>query len=512
MGGESQLPSTRKERSLLLFAMSSGVSLIFLNATLLPVALPTIQKQIGFSTDLVYWIINAYLLAIAAFVIAGGRVGDLFGHRKMFCLGMSLYTVASVAGGLAETGGWLIMTRSIQGIGSALLSPAAMSIVVHAFPENQRGKSIGTMIAIGSLFLILGPLVGGFFTEYLSWRWAFWVNVPLGSLGVILAMKAVPMSKRLDETFDFLGFLCISLGLFFLVFGLMQATAWGAFNLRTLICLGLTALCFIGLKLSERRVHHPFFNFRLFKNRIFLGGSMLIVMTQFMLMITVFWPLFFQNVYMDSPMIAGLLTTIACFPLIVVAPFSGSLADRKGPRVPIKIGFFSLIICFLWFFVFLPYHNLLWLLPALLFFGSGIALVLTPVSATTVSSVSRTATGVATGMYSMLRFVGATLGVAVLGAIQARIKMATFSRDLLQNPGTETLNPYDYEGLLTGVSSSLAAASSLTPDLMTYVKDSLFHATTWAFSSINLVTAGVALFSFLLTSFFFKKKLSDTRK
>jgi len=156
------------KKNLILIAMISSTSLIFLNATLFPVALPTIQRELNVSTSTLQWIINAYLLATAIFVIAGGRLADLFGHRKIFCIGVTIYSLASVMGAMAETGWWLVMSRAIQGTGGAFMSPAGMTLLIHAFPPNQRGKAIGIVIAFGSLFLTLGPFIGGVFTEYLS--------------------------------------------------------------------------------------------------------------------------------------------------------------------------------------------------------------------------------------------------------------------------------------------------------------------------------------------------------
>ena len=210
------------KKHLVLIAMISSTSLIFLNATLFPVALPTIQKELGVSLSTLQWIINAYLLTTSIFVIAGGRLADLFGSRKIFCLGVSLYSIASVMGGFAETGWWLVMSRAIQGTGGALMSPSGMSLLIHAYPENQRGKAIGIMVAIGSLFLSLGPFIGGAFTEYLSWRWAFGINPPIALLGIIMIMRAVPKSEKQTARLDFLGFFAMSFAFTCLTIALMQ--------------------------------------------------------------------------------------------------------------------------------------------------------------------------------------------------------------------------------------------------------------------------------------------------
>jgi len=497
--------SEKRRKSLILLAMTSMTSLIFLNATLLPVALPTIQRELVVSVLGLQWIINAYLLATAVFVIAGGRLGDLFGHRRLFCIGVSIYAIASVMGAFGQTGWWLIMSRAIQGTGGALMSPSGMSIIIHSFSEKERGRAIGVMVAIGSLFLSLGPFIGGAFTQYLSWRWAFLINPPIALLGILLTLRVIPKSQKLHETFDFLGFFTLSAGIFCLTLGLMQGKVWG-WGSWEVVFLFLLSLCFfIAVRGFEGMARHPFFQFRLFKNRIFLGGSLLILCAQFILMITVFWPLYFQKVLMDSPLIAGLITAIGTIPLMLFAPLSGHLADKKGARLPISIGFSCLVLCFIWFSYFLFHHHVPLLFPALFAFGAGISMVMKPVSSATLSAVPPSKTGVATGMYNTLRFTGATIGVAVLGAIQVNVQDDLFSESLKKNGATATLDPSVFEGLLNGLPHSLEAAKALSADSLAYVKGALIEASTVAFSLTNSVTGVVALLALVITRIAFKK-------
>lgn len=498
--------SEKRRKSLTLLAMTSMTSLIFLNATLLPVALPTIQRELLVSVTGLQWIINAYLLATAVFVIAGGRLGDLFGHRRLFCIGVSIYAIASVMGALGQTGWWLIMSRAIQGTGGALMSPSGMSIIVHTFPERERGRAIGIMVAIGSLFLSLGPFIGGAFTQYLSWRWAFLINPPIAFVGVLLTLKIIPKSLRQDESFDFLGFFTLSAAILCLTLGLMQGKVWG-WGSGKVVFLFLLSLCFfIAVRGFEGLARHPFFQFRLFKNRTFLGGSILILCAQFILMITVFWPIYFQRIVMDSPMVAGMITAIGTIPLMLFAPLSGHLADKRGARLPISIGFTCLIACFVWFAYFLKFQNVTLLFPALFAFGAGISMVMTPVSSQTIGSVPKTKTGVATGMYNTLRFTGATIGVAVLGAVQVNVQDDLFSRALRRNPATKELSSSLYEGLLNSLPHAMEAAKKLPKDVLSYVQESLIHSSTVAFSATNLVTGGVSLFALIITLIFFRKK------
>ncbi|MCP5506504.1 MAG: MFS transporter [Chlamydiales bacterium] len=497
------------KKNFILIAMICCTSLIFLNATLFPVALPTIQRELSVSLSTLQWIINAYLLATAIFVIAGGRLADLFGARRIFCLGVGIYSLASVMGAFAESGWWLVMSRAIQGTGGAMMSPAGMSLLIHAFPENKRGKAIGIVVAVGSLFLSLGPFVGGAFTQYLSWRWAFWINPPIAAFGIIMMLKAVPKSVKQNETFDFLGFFTMSAAITCLTIGLMEGKKWGWESWQTIFFLLLAITFFLAVRGLERFSPFPFFKFSLFRNRTFLGGCLLIICAQFLLMITVFWPLFFQKIITDSPMIAGLITAIGTIPLMLFAPISGNLADRRGPRLPLAIGFALLLICFLWFAYFLQYQKVALLFPALFAFGAGISFVMTPASAATLSAVPKTKTGVATGMYNTLRFTGATIGVAVLGAVQVNVQDALFRDKLLKGPGTAALDPPLFEGLLNNLPRSVEAAKALKPQVLDYINKGLIETSTTAFAVTNLVTALVAFLAFVVTLLIFKKKVKE---
>lgn len=495
-----------RERLLVLFATTCAISLVFLNTTLLPIALPTIERELLVSKEGLQWIINSYLLSTAVFVIAGGRLGDLFGHRRLFCIGMSLYAFASILGGFASTSWWLIMSRSIQGLGGALMSPASLSMIIHTFPPERRGRAVGFMVAIGSLFLSLGPFIGGVFTQLLSWRWSFWCNFPVAIAGITFILKGVEPSKKRDESFDFIGFFITSLGLSALIFGLMQGKSWGWHSPLILALFSISVIFLGGACFLERFAKEPFFDFQLFKNPIFLGGTILVFCAQFILMITVFWPIFFQKILGLTPIIAGLYTAIATVPLMIVAPLSGSFSDRYGPRIPIALGFSLAIFCFAWFFFFAHCHNIHLLIPSLITFGAGVSCVMTPAGTATLSSVPRSKTGVATGMYNMIRFTGATMGVAILGSIQNNAQEDAFLRFMKGNPVTKNLDPSLYEGLLVNLPSAKAAFSELTPTTGVLVKDFLYHASSLAFSFVNIIVGVVAIVALMVGLIFFKSR------
>ncbi len=261
--------SEKKRKQLILVAMISSTSMIFLNATIFPVALPTIQQELHVSLSVLQWIINAYLLSTAVFVIAGGKIADLIGARKVFCIGVAIYSLASVMGALAETGWWLVMSRAIQGAGGAMISPAGMTLLIHAFPENKRGKAIGIVVAVGALFLSLGPFIGGVLTQYLSWRWAFLINPPIAIFGIVMILRAVPKSKTQNERFDFLGFITMALAISSLTIGLMEGKKWGWDSWQTIFFFLLSITLFLAARGLERFERHPFFNFSLLKNRFF---------------------------------------------------------------------------------------------------------------------------------------------------------------------------------------------------------------------------------------------------
>ena len=431
-----------------LFAIASATSMIFLDATIIPVALPTIQRDLNVTPLGIQWIINSYLLVLAVLVYLGGKLADRFGHRRIFCIGLLIFAGASAIGGLAENTEWLILSRTIQGIGGAFLGPSALSLVIDTFPAQVRGRYLGIIVGFSSLFLSLGPFLGGLFTEYFTWRLLFWINLPVAITGLTLTLLFVPKSRKTKVVFDYIGFTTFSCALLALILTLMQGKSWGWSSRGVLSLFALFLLFVTILVMTELRARVPFFDRKLFSIPTFLGGNIIILLTQFLLTMTIFWAIYFQDILQYSPMQAGSMTLFATFPILVVAPTAGHLVDRFGPRLPMTIGFSLVTFGLCWFFALSVENSAILLAPALLAFGSGIALVMTPNSTTTLSAVPENKRGAASGIYNTMRYVGATLGVAILGALITNLGHYYFSNDL-KGIGIEQvpLEPYTPEVL-----------------------------------------------------------------
>ncbi|MBM3201255.1 MAG: MFS transporter [Chlamydiae bacterium] len=400
-------------RWLVLIAMTSCLAMIFLDSTILPVALPTIQKSFGISPLALRWIVDIYFLCNASFVIAGGRVADLFGHRFLFCTGMLLFAFASAIGGISQNLYHLLAARALQGIGAAFMGPASMAVLIDVFPLKERGKVLGVSVSISSIFLALGPFIGGLLTEMISWRWIFLVNFPIALLGITLALISVKKSVKRKEPFD-------AIGCFLLIFGLVCSTIFlmeiRYASLIVLLQLFFTSLfSFILLYKRSIRIEHPFVEFSLFRLKTFSYGTVIVLCAQFLLMNTVFWPIFFQQALSYTPLQAGSYTIISTLPVMVISPISGYLSDKKGPRVPVVIGFLSIIFaCYLicMFCVWRFEQCLLW---GVLLFGTGLAFIMTPTGTATLSYAPDNKRGLASGIYNTIRFTGASIGIATLG-------------------------------------------------------------------------------------------------
>ncbi len=394
-------------------ALIPTASLIFLDQTILPVALPTIQHELSASSTALQWSVNVYFLTIAIFVLISGKIGDLISHRNALLYGMGGFVLSSILCAISPNIETLIISRGLQGIGAALMFPSQTAIIGQIFPQAERGQVMGTIIGISSVFLILGPLIGGFLTEALSWRWIFWINLPIGAFGLWMIYTFLPKSDPQVKKIDSLGFLCFACGVSALTILFMQAASSGWTSIEALICIALIPISFGLLLWRERYIPHPFLDLLLFKKPLYIAVSISISITNFILMITVFRAIYLQDILNYSPLQTGLITCISALPTCFMSPIAGKLSDRFGPKLPVALGFLSLIFSFFWL-GFFSTPQLPSLITAFLAFGFGIPLIFTPSFSSALSSVPPTKTGTAMGMLFTLRMVANTLGLALI--------------------------------------------------------------------------------------------------
>lgn len=496
-----------------LIALVISVAMVMVDQTVLPLALPTIQRQLNLSNVALQWTVNAYMLGVAATVLAGGRLADLVGRRRIFCIGMVFFALTSISAGLSFSGSWLIASRALQGIGAAMMGPAAVALLVDIFPPGQRGKVVGIFIAASALCLSLGPIVGGFFTNYLSWRWIFWLNIPLSLSALFLTLayikRSEPSEGSLRENFATASYMTFAFGLTFLVILFMQAPIWGWASLPAALFAFLGCFLLYLFHRIDRKQKNPALDLELFAVRTFLCSCIVIFALQLVLMVSVFWGLYFQNSLSYTPMQAGWITSISSIPIIFLPIIAGHISDRFGPRAPICLGLLLMTFCFLWFAGHKHAVTYEPLIPALIAFGCGIGLIHSPVTSAAMSTVSPAKRGVASGTTSALRWLGGTAGVAVLGSLLNRIQFHTFESLLASNPMTADLNPQIFEGLLSRKRSGAAALSQLKAGAAKWVEGSLHDAFLTAFRAINLTAAAIAFTAFLLSYFWLRQKRQE---
>jgi EmrB/QacA subfamily drug resistance transporter len=402
-------------------AMCFALFMIMLDNTVVNVALPSIQKDLGATLSSLEWTVNAYTLTFAVLLVTGGRAGDIFGRRRMFLFGVVVFAVSSAAIGLAPSQGLLVAGRALQGIGAAFMMPGTLSIITNTFPPEERGKAIGTWAGVSALALAIGPVVGGALTEYVSWRAIFFLNLPVAVAAVAVTLFAARESRdeTVERTVDIPGIATLSLGLTALVLALVEGNAWGWGSGRIVALLATAAVALPAFVYVERRVSRvPMVDFTFFRSRTFVGANTVGFIVSFaMLAMFFFLALYMQNILGYSALQAGVRFLPSTLVIMVVAPLSGRLSDTVGPRPLIAIGL-SLTAFALYLQTHIDVHTSYGLLlPAFMVMGAGIGLTMSPMSTAAMNSVRQEKAGVASGTLSMNRMLGGTFGVAALGAL-----------------------------------------------------------------------------------------------
>jgi EmrB/QacA subfamily drug resistance transporter len=403
-------------------AVAFGLFMIMLDNTIVNVALPSIQRDLLIDVSELEWIVNGYALTFAVLMLTGGKLADLLGRRAIFIAGLTIFTVSSLICGLASSAEMLIGARVVQGIGAALMSPATLSIITATFPRRERGMALGIWAGVSAMALAIGPLVGGVITEHIDWSWIFFINVPIGALGIVVARLAIDESRdtSAEQRLDLPGLLVSAVALFALTFALIEGNSYGwtsapIVSLFVVAVAGLAA--FVLLELRQRA---PMLDLSLFRNATFAGANAVMLLVGLaMFGVFFFVSLFVQNILGYSATEAGATFLPMTILVILVAPLAGKLSDRIGSRWLMGAGM-VLLTCSLLVFSRLDAASSFWnLLPALLLGGAGMALAMTPTTAAVMGSVSVDKAGVGSAVLNSMRQVGGSLGIAIMGAIVA---------------------------------------------------------------------------------------------
>jgi EmrB/QacA subfamily drug resistance transporter len=422
-GGGLTPPQKVNSKWLTLLAACGGLMMLYIDLFIVNVALPTIGRDLAAPLSSVSWTISGYVLMLGVFPMGMGRLGDLWGHRKLYLMGLGVFILASLACGLATKIELLIIFRLFQGFGAAIMTPATLTLVIRAFPAEQRGLAIGLHGGVSGLGLVLGPLLGGLLVQLESWRLVFFVNIPVGLVALVLTLLFVSESR--DETgnnsIDWAGLLFLSLGLLglMLAFTLAELESWFSVGVLGSFLLSLVSF-FIFVKI-EQRVKAPLIELNLFGNRVFVLACLgFFFFSAALFGSQPYWSLFMQNYWGFSPLEGGLAYLPATGLIAILTPFSGVLAQRAGAKVRFValFGIGAMGLSFLYVVVRLgPGSSYLdGFLPAFIIRGLGIPIFSACTSVMVVNSLPLSKAGLASGTLGMVRNVGTALGVAVLGA------------------------------------------------------------------------------------------------
>jgi EmrB/QacA subfamily drug resistance transporter len=416
------MPHSSTNKWLAMALLAAAQFVVVLDASIVNVALPSIGRDLDFSQDNLSWVVNAYVLVFGGFLLLGGRLADLLGRRRLFIIGLILFAAASLAGGLAQSEGWLIAARAVQGLGAALLSPAALSLVTVLFAEgSERNKAMGVWGAVAGSGGAVGVLLGGMLTEWAGWEWVLFVNVPIGIAAAIAAPRLLPESRNEGERhFDVLGAVTITAGLSLLVYALVDTNTAGWGSLQTL-GLSAIALALIGsFYFIERRQKNPLVPFPgIFRIRTITGINVSAVLVAAALFSMFFFiSLYMQNVLGFSPIETGLAYLPLAVGIIISAGGSAGLVTRFGFKPVLVTGLIVTAAGLLWFSQVSPDGSYVGdvLFPSLLAaVGLGLAFVSMTVAA--VSGVTTHETGLASGLINTSQQIGGALGLAILATV-----------------------------------------------------------------------------------------------
>lgn len=413
-----RLSSARGRWLVAVAVLGSGIA--FLDGTVVNVALPAIGRDLGGGLATQQWVIDGYLLTLSALLLAGGVAGDRYGRRRVFLLGLVLFTLASVACALSPSGPALIVSRIVQGVGAAALVPGSLALINSCIVEGERGRAIGVWAGMSGVTTAVGPFVGGWLVDAYSWRWVFWLNVPLAAAALLIALRHVPESRgsAVGGSFDVAGVALSVVGLGGVVYALIQGPSrgWTASTVAAGL-VGLAAL--VAFPLVEARLAAPLLPPGLFSSRQFTGANLTTFLVYGALGAAMFLlTLQLQQTLGYSALAAGAATVPMTIIMLVASPYMGSLGDRLGPRLPMTIGplvagaglaLMALIVpgAGYWGVVFV----------AVVVFGVGLTITVAPLTAAVLAAVGDDDVGAASGINNAVSRVSGLLAVAVLPAV-----------------------------------------------------------------------------------------------
>ncbi|ARJ21518.1 MFS transporter [Bacillus mycoides] len=400
----------------IVFLMCLGIFLCMIDTTIMNIALPAIQSSVNTSLEMMSWVLNVYTMTIAVLAIPLGRIADIFGKAKMYILGLVIFGGGSVLCAFANTGDFLIFSRFIQSVGAAILFPTSMVIGVSAMPLAKRHVALAILGVTQGLSAALGPVIGGIITQNVGWRWVFFVNVPICILGIILCciMLQVKNEERIISKIDWIGLILSSLAIFSFTLVLVKGNTWGWQSNIALSCYAISTISLILFVLVERKIHNPMVNLKLFKDRMFVGASIVVILSNlFLIGVTVLLPTFLTKIQHRTEIEAAFLVTPISAMIFFVSPVAATLIKKFGKVTIILSGFLIMGLSYYWLqMIDVNSTNTEIIIPCMIL-GVGYGLVVGPITVLSASSFEGELLTASQSVVSMLRQVGIVLAVAI---------------------------------------------------------------------------------------------------
>jgi EmrB/QacA subfamily drug resistance transporter len=419
------MAETRSNPWLVLVVLVTGFFMIMLDTTIVNVAIPAMSAGLNTTLDQILWVLNAYILVYAVLLITAGRLGDLYGQRNLFAIGLAIFTLASALCGFAHNANELIAARVFQGVGGALLTPQTLAILTTLFPPERRGAAFGIWAGVAGLATLAGPTVGGAIVTYIDWRWIFYVNVPIGIAALVATFLIIPdVRPGRRHGWDFVGVILATTGLFGLVFGLIEGERfkWGEIDSYVITIpevIGAGIVLLVLFVIWERYQAEPLVPLSLFEERNFAVANWIAASIAFGMM-SLFLPIviYLQSVRDFSALTAGLTLAPMSLTSMIVAPFAGRWADRIGGKYILMVGIFLFAVGFATItFVAAPDSTWVNFLAPAIIAGAGMGMTFAPMTTVAMRNISPRMAGAASGVLNTTRQVGAAVGSAVVGAL-----------------------------------------------------------------------------------------------
>lgn len=456
------------KRWLALIGISILSFVVFIDFTIVNTILPGIQRDLHATVDELQWVMNAFFLMLTVFMVTMGRLGDIYGRRLVLYIGVIVFALASFLAGTAGDAQFLIACRFLQGLAGAVTVTCGAALATHHFPESERGRALGVFMSITGFGLAIGPVLGGLFLSALSWRWAFYVNVPVVIVGFLVAWRTVEETeRRAGERIDWWGLACLTPGMICLVTAIMKGNNWGWAAPATVAILAAGVVCLVAFALVERRAAYPIIDFKLFRHPQFLASTVVaLTLGGFIAVGSFMAPLYLQTVRNEIPYIAGLMLLPISGLVVVVPPVIGRLADRRGPMPFLVAGQAFLALAALVQIFFEPASPVPMVLIGLALFGFGWGLQQATSAQAATAALPSEAAGLAIGvLYSIWNF-GSSVGLAVGGLVFEELDARALAAGLARENIVLTVGEQGIvRSVLSDPSQAQQALGTLAPGL-----------------------------------------------